>query len=111
MSWPRIFSRRSLAVPPQPTAEPDWLVGDVGECIIARGRWFDFATGDTEPGPARGELVRVVDVFADHETVWLIFREFAGKAFPAGHFRKLRPGALVIELGEHQSIPEPELVP
>ena len=93
MIW-RLFRRRSKPLAPQPEFEKDWTPGDRAECIAdahgARGQWTFVRTGSAGPGPSRGQILRVIHVYADEHSVWLVFAELFPFSFPAGHFRKLR---------------------
>jgi hypothetical protein len=77
-------------IPPQPPAARDWSCGDVAKCI-ASGTWIVHPSRTPTRGPACGQLLRVRDVSAHHDTVWLAFDGFDNGYFPAGFFRKLRP--------------------
>ncbi len=87
----------------------DWAIGDVAECI-SPGNWRTVWSNEPMPGPRRRQLLRVRVVFVDEGTVWLVFREFPVRAYPAGYFRKLRPATIEIECREYHALPEPELV-
>lgn len=78
-------------IPPQPEAERDWAVGDLAQCIASDGGWVFARSGEGSTGPKRGEVLRVIHLFTGEGTLWLVFPAFDRDAFPAGHFRKLRP--------------------
>jgi hypothetical protein len=69
--------------------ERDWAAGDLAQCVGAGG-WSDMETNSRSPGPKRGDVLRVADVTAESDGVWLAFRGHGGW-FAAGEFRKLRP--------------------
>lgn len=77
-------------IPVQPIAARDWVCGDVAKCI-ASDTWIKHPSGTPTYGPSCGQLLRVREVTAHHETVWLAFDGFTNGYFPAGYFRKLRP--------------------
>jgi hypothetical protein len=96
-------------IPPQPEAEKDWAIGDVAECISS-GNWVDVWLRVPQAGPRLRQLLRVRDVFSEPSGLWLVFRDFPGCGYPAGHFRKLRAGSIEIKREAHRAIREPELV-
>lgn len=80
-------------IPPQPGYEKDWKAGDRAECITGGdgGVWVRADSRCKSDGPARGQVLRVVMGYVADGTLWLVFREWPGMSYPAGHFRKLRP--------------------
>lgn len=109
MGW---FKRRSPdaprsepPMPPQPSAARDWGAGDVARCI-SNDPWMEHPSGLQRPGPARGQVARVVHVRAAYGTVWLALRGWRGY-FSAGYFRKLRPCTTDFreQLKERQPVP------
>lgn len=77
--------------PPQPPAAKDWGEGDVAKCIASRGDWSVYPSRLNISGPKPGEILRVADVVAQHDTLWLAFSQYDFGYYSAGHFRKLRP--------------------
>lgn len=65
------FRRKPVELPPLDLGGPgvvpqegfvaDWKPGDIGRCVI-EGNWFNTWEFAQVPGPARGQIVRVVDV-------------------------------------------------
>lgn len=81
---------RQLHIPPQPPSERDWMAGDVAECVVRAGSWRDRSGLIVSRGPRRGDNLRVVHLFCNLGILWLVFAGDDRRAYPGGHFRKLR---------------------
>jgi hypothetical protein len=68
----------------------DWAAGDGAKCIASNGAWMDLFR-HPQPGPVPGQILKVRDVVCFQGAPWLNFHGWPEFAYPAGHFRKLRP--------------------
>lgn len=86
-----------------PDPKRPWAVGDIAVCVVPdTGGWI-YGNGDGV-GPARGQLIKVTEVYAGADSCYgecagLVFSEFPDGQYPARFFRRIEPDTKSAEFG------------